>query len=228
MQIQKQSSPSQFELLCQATQEQQQELTSIAVIQQAVVGKISLDTYIAFLTQAYHHVKHTVPLLMLTGSKISEKDEWLRTAMAEYIEEEIGHEKWILNDIEACGGDKQKVSESEPEFATELMVAYAYDSISRINPLCFLGMVHVLEGTSVQLATHAANSIKESLSLPNKAFTYLISHGDLDIDHQKFFEDLVNRLDSAQLDIVIKSCKRFYHLYGEIFRGLPTGEPVAA
>ena len=227
MHIQKKSNLSQFELLCQATQEQQQELTGIAVIQQAVAGKISLDTYIAFLTQAYHHVKHTVPLLMLTGSKISEKDEWLRTAMAEYIEEEIGHEKWILNDIEACGGDKQKVSESEAEFATELMVAYAYDSINRINPLCFLGMVHVLEGTSVQLATHAANSIKESLSLPNKAFTYLISHGDLDIDHQKFFEDLVNRLDSSQLDVVIKSCKRFYHLYGEIFRGLPTGEPVA-
>lgn len=228
MQTVQQSKLSQFKLLCQATEIQQQELVTIPVIQQAVAGKISLETYIAFLIQAYHHVKHTVPLLMLTGSKISSDDEWLRTAMAEYIEEEIGHEKWILNDIEACGGDKQKVSESEPGFATELMVSYAYDSISRINPLCFLGMVHVLEGTSVQLATHAANSIKESLSLPDKAFSYLISHGDLDIDHQKFFEDLVNRLDSDQLDIVIKSCKKFYLLYADIFRNLPTATQVAA
>jgi len=221
MQIQKQSALSQFDILCQETSAQQAELTSLPIIGKALKGEISLETYIAFLTQAYHHVKHTVPLLMLTGSKVSHEDEWLRTSMAEYIEEEIGHEKWILNDIKTCGGDPVQVSQSEPAFATELMVSYAYDSINRINPLCFLGMVHVLEGTSVQLATHAANSIKESLSLPNKAFTYLISHGDLDIDHQKFFEDLINKLNSKQLAVVIKSCQRFYRLYADIFRGLP-------
>ena len=221
MQIQKKSKLNQFEILCQATSNEQIELTSLPIIGKAIKGEISLQTYVAFLTQAYHHVKHTVPLLMLTGSKIGEQDEWLRTAMAEYIEEEIGHEKWILNDIQACGGNKQKVIESEPAFATELMVSYAYDSINRINPLCFLGMVHVLEGTSVQLATLAANKIQESLSLPNKAFTYLISHGDLDQDHVQFFEDLVNRLNSEQFAVVIKSCKRFYRLYADIFRGLP-------
>jgi len=209
-----------FETLCLETQIQQQELTGVPIITKALSGDISLEQYIAFLTEAYHHVKHTVPLLMLTGSKISHEDEWLRTHMAEYIEEEIGHEKWILNDIQACGGDKLKVEQSEPSFATELMVAYAYDSINRINPLCFLGMVHVLEGTSVQLATNAANSIKKSLNLPQNAFSYLISHGDLDQDHQKFFEDIVNRLDSQQLAIVIKACKRFYPLYADIFRGL--------
>ena len=224
MQLQQKQEITPFEELCYATSEEQLELVSLPVIQQTLAGKIKLETYIAFLTQAYHHVKHTVSLLMLTGSRISESDEWLRTAMAEYIEEEIGHEKWILNDIEACGGDKQQVAASEPDFATELMVAYAYDSINRINPLCFLGMVHVLEGTSVQIATKAAGCIKETLNLPNKAFSYLISHGDLDQDHQKFFENLINRLDEQQLQIVIKSCKRFYKLYANIFRGLPTYE----
>jgi pyrroloquinoline quinone (PQQ) biosynthesis protein C len=221
MQIQNKSSLNQFETLCHATSQEQIELTSLPIIGKALQGEISLDSYIAFLTQAYHHVKHTVPLLMLTGSKITHEDEWLRVAMAEYIEEELGHEKWILNDIATCGGDKKAVSESEPDFSTELMVSYAYDSINRIDPLCFLGMVHVLEGTSVQLATLAANKIKKSLSLPQNAFSYLISHGDLDIGHQKFFEDLINRLDSNQLAIVIKSCKRFYRLYADIFRGLP-------
>ncbi len=209
-----------FEILCNETQREQKELTSLPIIHQAIAGDISVELYRAFLTQAYHHVKHTVPLLMLTGSKIKHEDDWLRNMMAEYIEEEIGHEKWILNDIEACGGNKKAVEQSEPAFATELMVAYAYDSINRINPLCFLGMVHVLEGTSVQLATHAANSIKKSLNLPNKAFSYLISHGDLDQDHVKFFEDLINRLNNDQLNIVIKSCKRFFQLYANIFRGL--------
>ena len=211
-----------FETLCKETTAAQQELLSLPVIQKAMKGDIKTSTYVAFLTQAYHHVKHTVPLLMLTGSKISHQDEWLRTAMAEYIEEEIGHEKWILNDITAAGGDAESVSISDPAFATEMMVAYAYDSINRIGPLTFLGMVHVLEGTSVLLATHVANSIKTSLSLPQKAFSYLYSHGDLDQDHQKFFEDLINKLTEKQLSVVIKSCQRFYKLYANIFRELPT------
>ena len=49
-------------------------------------GNITLDDYIAFLQQAYHHVKHTVPLLMAVGSKLPEDKEWLREAVAEYIE----------------------------------------------------------------------------------------------------------------------------------------------
>jgi len=218
----KQQLPSGFESLCAATAEEQHDLLTVPVIQQAMRGDISINTYVAFLTQAYHHVKHTVPLLMLTGSKISHQEEWLRTAIAEYIEEEIGHEQWILNDIEACGGDRHQVSQSEPAFATELMVAYTYDSINRIGPLTFFGLVHVLEGTSVALATQVANTLKTTLNLPQKSFSYLFSHGDLDQGHQKFFEDLINRLSTEQLSTVIKACQRFYRLYANILRSLPT------
>lgn len=210
-----------FSLLCQETETSQQTLWQLPVINQALRGELSVQTYIAFLTRAYHHVKHTVPLLMQTGARIEAKDEWLRTAMAEYIEEELGHEHWILNDIAACGGAADVVQRSEPSFAVEIMVAYAYDSINRIDPLCFLGMVHVLEGTSVALATRAADSLKKSLNLPNKAFSYLISHGDLDQDHQQFFANLINRLDADQLAVVTQSCRRFYRLYSNVFKELP-------
>ena len=54
------------------------------------------------------------------------------------------------------GGDAQAVRHGTPAAATELMVAYAYDTIARGNPVGFLGMVHVLEGTSVALALMAA------------------------------------------------------------------------
>ena len=39
---------------------------------------------------------------------LPERLEWLREAIAEYIEEEIGHQEWILNDIRACGGDAER------------------------------------------------------------------------------------------------------------------------
>jgi pyrroloquinoline quinone (PQQ) biosynthesis protein C len=158
---------------------------------------------------------------MATGSRLPESQEWLRVAVGEYIEEETGHQEWVLNDIAACGADKEKVRRSKPNMATELMVSYAYDSINRINPLGFFGMVHVLEGTSISLADSAADTIRGALGLPKKAFSYLYSHGSLDQDHVEFFKGLMNRIDQpADQEQIIHSAKVFYKLYGDVFRSL--------
>jgi pyrroloquinoline quinone (PQQ) biosynthesis protein C len=106
--------------------------------------------------------------------------------------------------------------------ATEIMVAYAYDTIARRNPVGFLGMVHVLEGTSVDLALAAADRIQAGLGLPDNAFSYLRSHGTLDREHTAHFEQLVNALDDAQdREALIHAARMFYALYGDVFRGLP-------
>ncbi len=204
-------------------------LTSVPIIQRALGGQIALDDYIAFLTQAYHHVRHTVPLLMACGSRLPARLEWLRTALGEYIEEEMGHQEWIRDDLEACGADRAAIAASEPALATELMVSYAYDTIARRNPVGFFGMVLVLEGTSVALATRAATSIESSLGLPRNAFSYLLSHGDLDIEHAGFYEGLMNRLDDADDQAaVVYAAKRFYRLYGDVFRTLRDGDAMPA
>lgn len=215
-----------FEQLQQETAEARAQLFSAPIFERAFTGDITLELYVDFLTQAYHHVKHTVPLLMSVGGKLPESKEWLRNAVAEYIEEELGHQEWILNDIAACGADKEAVRHSEPGLHTELMVAYAYDMTQRVNPLGFFGMVHVLEGTSITSADKAAESIQQTLNLPDKAFSYLRSHGALDQSHVKFFEGLMNQIvDEHEQQLIISAAKRFYYLYGNIFRSL-TGEKM--
>jgi pyrroloquinoline quinone (PQQ) biosynthesis protein C len=200
-----------------------QDLLSIPVIEQALRGEISTAQYVAFLTQAYHHVKHTVPLLMACGARLDGEHEWLRNAIAEYIEEELGHQEWILSDIAACGADPQLVRHGKPDPSTALMVAYAYHQIDRLNPVGFFGMVHVLEGTSTALATHAAQTIQGALGLPESAFSYLSSHGSLDLKHVAFFEQLMNQLDQqADRDAVLDCASMMYRLYGDIFRSLPS------
>ena len=210
-----------FEQLNEATSEERNQMLAIPFIQHGVQGKLSLNSYIAFLTQAYHHVKHTTPLLMACGSRIPGHQEWLRDAMAHYIEEEVGHQEWILNDIKACGGDPEEIRNSKPGLPAELMCAYAYHTIDRGNPVGFLGMVLVLEGTSINLATKAAANTQKTLGLPDSAFTYLTSHGALDISHMDFYRGLVNRLKTREdKDAVIHCAKRFYKLYGDVFRHL--------
>ncbi len=210
-----------FDQLQTETEQQRAELFSAPIIAHALKGDVTTDDYIAFLSQAYHHVKHTVPLLMATGSRLPEDLEWLRVAVGEYIEEETGHQEWVLNDIAACGANKEQVRRSKPNLATEVMVSYAYDTVHRINPLGFFGMVHVLEGTSVSLADNAANNIRSALSLPKDAFSYLYSHGSLDQDHVEFFKGLMNRIDRPEDQAqIIHSTRVFYKLYGDIFRSL--------
>ncbi|MFZ5503627.1 MAG: TenA family transcriptional regulator [Pseudomonadota bacterium] len=213
-----------YEKLQLATATERNALLSVPIIGKALAGQVTLDQYIAFLTQAYHHVKHTSPLLMSCGGRVPESHEWLRVALAHYIEEEIGHQEWILNDIKACGGDAEAVRRGQPNTHTELMVAYAYDTVMRKNPCGFFGMVFVLEGTSIQLATHAAGTLKQSLGLPESAFSYLNSHGSLDLEHIDFFQSVVNRLELEEdKQAVIHCAKVFFHLYANIFRSLEGG-----
>ena len=147
---------------------------------------------------------------------------WMLPAIDEYIEEETGHDAWILNDLRALGHDADEVRRAGPGPATEIMVAYAYDTIARKNPVGFFGMVHVLEGTSVTLALNAADQIQRALALPPSAFSYLRSHGTLDQEHTAHFADLVNRLDDdADRAAVVHAANMFYGLYGAIFRSLP-------
>ena len=210
-----------YDRLITETTEQRDYLLASPIIQKCFAADITNDDYIAFLSQAFHHVKHTVPLLMAVGTRLNDKQEWIREAVAEYIEEEIGHQEWILNDIEACGGNKEQVRHSQPAFETEMMVAYAYDLVNRVNPLGFFGMVHVLEGTSVAVADNAADAIQNALGLPKNAFSYLRSHGSIDIEHVKFFEDLMNKIeDKDTQDLIVNSAKKFFRLYADIFRNL--------
>jgi pyrroloquinoline quinone (PQQ) biosynthesis protein C len=209
-----------YEELLASTAGERDALLSQPLFADALAGRVTVPLYIAFLTQAYHHVKHTVPLMMACGARLNGDREWLRARLVSYIQEEYGHHEWVLSDIEASGGDAEAARCSDPAFETEMMVAYAYDVIARGNPVGFLGMVHVLEGTSTALATRAAERIADALRLPPKAFSYLSSHGSLDLSHVDFFRETVDRLGAADQAAVVRAARRFYGLYGGIFQRL--------
>ncbi|MBP0952465.1 iron-containing redox enzyme family protein [Pseudomonas alliivorans] len=211
-----------FQTLQDATQQERETLFNLPIIRQALQGQVSVESYRAFLSQAYYHVRHTVPLMMACGARLPSRLEWLRAAVCEYIEDEYGHERWILDDLRACGGNADAVRDGSPAMPIELMIAYLYDLIARGNPVGLFGMVNVLEGTSIALATHAADSIREHLELPAAAFSYLSSHGSLDVGHMETFRALMDRVDDPQDQAaVIHTSKIVYRLYTDMFRELP-------
>ncbi len=210
---------NQIEVACEAPR---QTLLQVPQLAAGLRGEIDTETYIAYLTQAYHHVRHTVPLLMSMGARLPQRNMWMQSAIAEYIEEEQGHEQWILNDIAAAGGDRQQASDQAPHLTTQLMVAYNYDYINRRNPVGFLGMVYMLESTSIAMATQGAQTLQQSLELPADAFSYLLSHGTVDEDHIVFYQKLVNQITSEpDKAAIIEVARNTFQLFANVFRSIP-------
>jgi hypothetical protein len=78
-----------------------------------------------------------------------------------------------------------------------------------------------LAAPTTAVASRAAQALMSSLKLPARAFTYLTSHGELDVGHTRFFATLIDRLDDAADRETIAHCARmFYKLYGDVFREL--------
>jgi pyrroloquinoline quinone (PQQ) biosynthesis protein C len=195
---------------------------NIPIIVTALNSGVPRAQYLDYLAQAYHHVRHTCPLLAAALARCTKQDAVYREALLEYIEEERGHEQWILNDIAALGGDAESVRAGEGNDAVRVMVAYAYHVIERVSPYALLGMVHVLEGMSVALAQQAAASIGQSFAADGgKGFSYLTSHGCLDQEHVAFFEQLVNAIDDPVHErAIIDTARIMYRLFSEIFNTL--------
>ncbi len=81
----------------------------------------------------------------------------------------------------------------------------------------------------MHLATEAAGAIRKELGLGAECFSYLTSHGSLDVSHLEFFQGLMDRLDDeTDRQAVIHCARIMYRLYGDIFRSLPTGVEEAA
>ena len=211
-----------FSRLIAETVDDYRALAAVPQIRDGLAGLISRETYVAYLAEAYHHVRHTVPLMRAARARLDDAHDRFRLALDDYITEETGHEAWILDDIGACGGDPEAVRAGQPRDATRRMVAFAYDRIRAANPMGFFGMVFVLESVSIRLATQGASALASSLGLPPECFSYLSSHGAIDQEHLVFLQRLLDDVeDAGDQSAIIEMAKQIFALFADVFRAIP-------
>jgi pyrroloquinoline quinone (PQQ) biosynthesis protein C len=177
-----------------------------------------LDTYIYFLVSAYQHVRWTTPLYGLVLSRMVDAPIKQRRAVVHYIQDELGHELWIANDLQALGIE---LSAMELPEAARVFVDFLKDVAARRAPLTLLGMSYVLENHSVSFGPLTIALLKKQHGLPDEALTYLQSHSDLDVDHLKLQQELLDSItDRALQEDIIQCAKETFDLYGDLFRSL--------
>ncbi len=210
-----------YDRLVAETEAERSTFMALPIIRKALVGGLSRQVYLGYLSEAFHHVRHTVPLMALVNDHLGADHSAFRIGLADYAVQKRGQERWILHDIDRTGGDAEAVRNGEPSGATQALVEFAYDYVAQVNPMAIFGMIFVIERTGSGLAEKAVEHFMETLGLPRKCFSYLLSHGFTDFAEKGFFEGLMAQVtDPLEQDAIIHMAQRMYGLYGKVFQAI--------
>lgn len=188
-------------------------------------GTASRELYLRFLTQTYHYVKLTQKLLGEGARALKDHPDPKRRAFGERFAhhelEEVGHERWVLDDIRALSADVAAAERAEPGAAVKGYVAMAAFLWESRHPVALMGISTLLEGVSEKLGSGTARAFKEKSSIPNiqKALTFLEAHGEADVGHMEEARAALRRIedegDKQAVVVVARMTALYYtHLLG--------------
>jgi len=181
---------------------------------------LALDEYRAFLHDLYHIVWHFCPVMAAAVARCSDEFRDVRYALYERIEEEKGHETWVLEDIEALGGDVSAVGTTAPSAPVQAMIAFNFHGADRVHPCSVLGMLYMLEVVSSVYGGRVSESIAQALGRDVAAggFKFLTSHATMDVDHMAKLNRLVKTIaDPGARAAIVNSTRVNFYQFGRMF-----------
>jgi pyrroloquinoline quinone (PQQ) biosynthesis protein C len=182
-------------------------------------GTASRELYLRFLTETFHYVKQTQLQLQAGARALRDHPDPARRALAarfaHHEEEEIGHERWVLDDIRALGGDVEAAERAEPGAAVKAYLAMGAFVWQSRHPLGLMGIGTLLEGISEKLGTSAARNLEERSGIAGigKALSFLRSHGEADVGHMEEARAALRSVADERDREVIVLCAKMTALY---------------
>ena len=210
-----------FITLIELTDGNRRELEAIPKVHSMIHRGLSLPEYRRLLHELYHIVWHFCPVMANAAARCDERLRGVRFELYERIEEEKGHDGWVLEDIETMGGDPRAAREALPSAATQAMIAFNYYASERIHPCSVLGMLYTLEVISSVYGGRVAESISRALAhdAARGGFKFLSSHATLDVDHMAKLNRLIKTIDDPVAQgAIVNSTKVNFHHFGQLFR----------
>jgi pyrroloquinoline quinone (PQQ) biosynthesis protein C len=176
--------------------------------------------YRAFLRDLYHIVWHFCPIMAVAAARCDDRLRTVRYELYERIDEEKGHESWVLEDIGAMGGDVQGANQAAPSAPVQAMIGFNYYAAEHVHPCAVLGMLYVLEVVASVYGGKVADSIARATGKDVTAggFRFLSSHATMDADHMAKLNVLLKTIDDpAAQAAIISSTQVNFHQFGQLF-----------
>jgi len=137
------------------------------------------------------------------------------------IEEEKGHEAWVLEDIETMGGDVAGARVNPPSAPVQALIAFNYYAAERQHPCSVLGMLYMLEVVSSVYAGRVSDSIAHAIgrNVEGGGFKFLSSHSSMDQDHVAKLNVLLKTIEGRDAqEAIVNSTRVNFFQFGLMFR----------
>ena len=140
------------------------------------------------LQNLYFTVSSSRPLLehALEHSKQMPDDAVARALIPyfeEHIEEEEGHDEWVLDDLEVLGVNRDTAKTRVPPPAVATLTGSQFYYISNVHPVALTAYQAVVEGNPPRV--EFLDGIVERTSIPKQALGSFYKHAEIDKHHGK-------------------------------------------
>jgi hypothetical protein len=142
-------------------------------------------------------IKASVPLMELAAARCARHPDDpvsapLRAYLSRHIEEERGHDEWLLDDLAVLGHPETVTASALPPPAVAHLVGAQYYWIAHYHPVALLGYIAVMEGNAPHPSL-AARLVEEA-GVPAAAVRTIREHAALDAGHTDAVFDLIDSL----------------------------------
>ena len=192
------------------------------VLLDSVARGMSIERYRKFLLELYHVVWHFNTISAAAASRVPDSHRQVRYHLYEHMHEEMGHEEWVMNDLEAVGVSPQATRAHQPSPFTQALVGFNYWAADRRHPCSVLGMLYTLEVIASVYGGPFSAAIKESLLLEGeRGISFISSHATMDTTHMAEMRKVLNTIDDfVARDAVVESTLLNFHHFTRIIESV--------
>jgi len=204
------------------TDEARRDFETHPVVLDAVAHGMTVERYRRFLLELYHVVWHFNPVSAAAACRIPDSHRQIRYFLYQHMQEESGHEEWVMNDLCAIGVEPHAARTLQPGLHTLALCGFNYWSAEHRHPCSVLGMIYALEVIASVYGAPFTSAVKESLLLQDDRGTSFIgSHASLDTEHMAQLRVVLNTLrDEGSRDAIVESSIVNFHHFTRIFEAV--------
>ena len=208
--------------LVSRTDEARREFESNSKVLDIVANGLPVERYRKFLLELYHVVWNFNPVCAVAASRLSDKHREVRYFLYEHMEEEKGHEGWVLNDLEAVGVSTEHSLNYAPSKTILGMNGYNYWAAERRHPCSALGMIYALEVVASVYGGPLTSAISESLLLEDeRGISFISSHATMDAEHMAELRIVLNKInDEKAREAIIESTEFNFYQFGRVIEAI--------
>lgn len=204
--------------LVSQTDEARRRFETSSNVLEIVANGLTLPRYQRLLLELYHVVWHFNPTCAAAAARLSDDHRHVRYFLYDHMNEEKGHEEWVLNDLQATGLTPIGARGYRPTHVMLALNGYNYWCADRRHPCSVLGMIYALEVVASVYGGPLTTAISDSLMLEGgRGISFISSHATMDAEHLAELRVVLNGVDDdAAQAAIVESTEFNFEQFGRV------------